>query len=1052
MAFEYPRLSSPDGLGENGTAFFACVIIGSGFGGSVMAARLSEHFAPGELAVLERGKEYQPGDFPTNFAQAAAEIRSPMQPFGMYDVAFGSDMDSLVGNALGGTSNLYANVILEPFPEVFNTCMDPQNPSDSRCWPQEIHYDVLKPYFDKVRGVMGVEKYLDREDLANGITVQDPHLAGSPLHGAEKGVDPQTGRVLRDYRGRSVAERPALAKAQFLKDALAHIQDVHDGQTSHHFATNDPLAGALTPEAHATGPDDPAGEFVQQTWTQLRNGLYQEQFATRGDFSKAPIAVNITLVEDGELNAAGVPQWKCRLCGDCVTGCNIGAKNTMIMNYLPLAKRNGAVIYTQVEVTAMGPSDNADYRYRLEVLCREEYQGKIHSREVVVYTNLLVLSAGTFGTTKLLLQAQMRGDFAFSAQLGKRFSGNADAIAVSYNGRKRLNSIGYGLQETDWDVGPTITAMADFRRVPGRRHLIEDAAFPSALVHSSGRLFGTPNLWKGSRRIWTDVIKKELAEKVEGALNHSQVWLAMGHDTAGGELRLDRAGNLQLSWTGAGAQQVYDATRRTFAKLAQFVGANNVVNPRTQSNIFTRNKSTPITVHPLGGCCMADDIEHGVVDHAGRVYHPAGGVYPGLYISDGSICDTSVGANPSLTIAALAERMADQVIANDLDLLRDGTSLSLHEASRRNGEEIAADGGSRHNEEARGVGRPMSRLAGILVVLLLSLVLLHALFDSPSQTVLAGAIPGSALSATSQMSAVVPGLELRMLDVRAIKINAPGQMRVGILSPEAPKADILFIHGHADRLDNHGALFTHWRDAGFRVISFDLPSHGKSNILPIDLYTHEELAGLARLVDRATIEEMDRPLFLAAWSFGGLVATRIAQEPTWRAGFTRDIEALLLLTPAVTPYPFAGGDGISRVETLTNNPNAVLAAPPSPAAPAQNPIFAGRLLYEAWRAHNATLLTDLPILVLAADPEGDWYVYEEGVIAWAKAQQQADVALQLLQCPQAKHALDNEPYPIGPAVHQLTTSFFEQVLVDGTVDATDLNLHFPEGATCLFVE
>ena len=119
MAFEYPRLSSPDGFGENGTAFFACVVIGSGFGGSVMAARLSEHFAPGELAVLERGKEYQPGDFPTNFAQAAAEIRSPMQPFGMYDFAFGSDMDSLVGNALGGTSNLYANVLLEPFPRSF---------------------------------------------------------------------------------------------------------------------------------------------------------------------------------------------------------------------------------------------------------------------------------------------------------------------------------------------------------------------------------------------------------------------------------------------------------------------------------------------------------------------------------------------------------------------------------------------------------------------------------------------------------------------------------------------------------------------------------------------------------------------------------------------------------------------------------------------------------------------------------------------------------------------------------------------------------------------
>lgn len=1052
MAFEYPRLSSSEALGDHGKAFFECVIIGSGFGGSVMAARLSEHFAPGELALLERGREYQPGDFPTNFSQAVAEMRSPMQPFGMYDFAFGSDMDSLVGNALGGTSNLYANVLLEPYPEVFDTCMDPQNPAGSRCWPQEISYDMLKPYFNRVRGVMGVEKYIDRDDLQQGITRYDPHVEGSPFYGAEEGVDPLTGKPLRDYRERTVAERPPLAKARFLQDALEHIQDVHDGQQPQK-AADITEAAPLVPGPHATGPDDPTGEFTEHEWTALRNGLFQDQYATRGDFSKAPIAVNLTLVEDGELNAAGVPQWKCRLCGDCVTGCNIGAKNTMIMNYLPLAKARGAAIYTQVEVTAIGPSDLPNYRYRLEVLCREEYQGKIHSREVVVYTNMLVLSAGTFGTTKLLLQAQMRGDFAFSAQLGKRFSGNADAIAVSYNGKQRLDSIGYGLEETTWDVGPTITAMADFRRVPGRRHLIEDAAFPSSLVHSSGRLFGTPNLWKGSHRIWTDVVRKTLAEKVEGALNYSQVWLAMGHDSAGGELYLDRAGNLQLRWSGAGAQQVYDATRRTFDKLAKFIGATNIVNPRTQSNLFTRNKSTPITVHPLGGCCMADDIEHGVVDHAGRVYHPDGGVYPGLYISDGSVCDTSVGANPSLTIAAVAERSAEQIAADDLALLRDSDLLSLYELpQQRSGTEIVAEGGSQVNSNVGRIGRPMPRLAGLLLLLVLSIVLIRALFDSPSQTVLASAIPGSALSQTGEVSPVVAGLALNMLDVRAIKVNAPGQMRVGVLTPTEPKADILFIHGHADRLDNHGALFTAWYNAGFRVISFDLPSHGESNILPIDLYTHEELAGLARMVDQATVEEMERPLFLAAWSFGGLVATRLAQEPTLLNGFTRDIQGLLLLTPAVTPHPFAGGDGIARVETLTNNPNAILAGPPSPAAPLQNPIFAGRLLWEAWRAHHTILPLDLPILVLAADAAEDWYVDEEGVISWAKAQQQDGVALQLLQCPQAKHSLDNEPYPIGPAVHQLTTSFFEQVLVDGVVEATELNLNFPEGETCRFVK
>ncbi|MEZ4683444.1 MAG: alpha/beta fold hydrolase [Caldilineaceae bacterium] len=1040
MAFEYPRLATDEVLGESGEAFFQCVIIGSGFGGAVMAARLSEHFAPGTLAVLERGKELQPGDFPTNFAETVKEMKSPLQPFGIFDFALGADMDSLVGNALGGTSNLYANVILEPYPEVFNTCMDPSNPSHSRCWPQVITYETLKPYFNKVRGVMGIEKYLDRGDAQSGITTHDPDIEGSPFYGAEAGVDPRTGRTLRDYRGRTVAERPELPKARFLKDALAHIQQLHD----------DPKAPRRQPEEEDTN----AQATIQQAWTQLRNGMYQDQFATRGDFDKAPLAVNITLVEDGELNAAGVPQWKCRLCGDCVTGCNIGAKNTMIMNYLPLAKQRGAQIYTQVEVTAIRPAERRGYRYRVEVLHREEIHGKLHSRDVVLYTNVLIVSAGTFGTNKLLLQAQMRGDFRFSSQLGKRFSGNADAIAVSYNGKERLDSIGYGLEETDWDVGPTITAMADFRRVPGRRHLIEDAAFPSTLVHSTARLFGTPLLWQGNRRIWLDLTKKTLAEKINGALNHSQVWLAMGHDSAGGEITLDRGGNLQLNWSGVGTEQVYDATRRTFHKLARFVGAANILNPRTQGNWFNRNKSTPITVHPLGGCCMADDCDHGVVDHAGRVYHPDGGVYLGLYISDGSVCDASVGANPSLTIAALAERSAEQMIEHDLSwLLHDAIPAPIDMLSRaRPGADVAARGGSAGNPARVTTAQPFGWLASVLLLLLLALVLLRALFDPGIPIAQASTPPLPGLSQPADVSAVMPGLALHFLDVRSVKADAPGEMRVGILAPDAPVADILFIHGHADRLDNHGALFTAWRAAGFRVIAFDLPSHGESNILPIDLYRVEDFAALAQLVEATTRDDPDRPLLLAGWSFGGLLATRIAQEPALLAGFSRQPAGLLLLTPAVTPYAFAGGDGIARLTTLTNNHYVVVAGPPSPAAPAQNPIFAGRLLWEARRAHSARLPQTIPTLIFAAGSTADWYVNAAGVIDWAQDQAMRGATVQLLQCPQAKHFIENEPYPIGPAVRQVATSFFQQVLAGGPVTVDEALLTFPDGSPCQVVE
>jgi len=1036
MTFQYPRLANMDLLGERGEAFFQCVIVGSGFGGAVMAARLSGHFAPGTLAVLERGKEYQPGDFPTKFSEAVTEMKSPLQPLGMFDFALGDDMDSLVGNALGGTSNLYANVSLEPYPEVFNSCMDPNNPTHSRCWPQEITYAELKPYFNRVRRVMGVEKYIDRDDLTQGITEYDPHVEGSLFYGAEAGVDPATGKSLRDYRGRTVADRPSLLKARYLADALDHIQEVYD-----------------EPQ-HQTGPDGPAGEFVTHEWTQLRNNLFQDQFSRRGDFSKAPIAVNISLIEDGELNEAGVPQWKCRLCGDCVTGCNVGAKNTMIMNYLPLAKQQGAAIYTQVEVIAIDPADRPDYRYRLLVLHREDIQGKINEREPVVYTNMVILSAGTFGSVRLLLQAQMRGGMQFSEQLGKRFSGNADAIAVSYNGKQRLNSIGYGLAETDWDVGPTITAMADFRRVPGRRHLIEDAAFPSALVDSSARLFGSPNLWKGSQRIWRDLSKKSLAEKIEGALNHSQVWLAMGHDSAGGELILDRAGNLQLRWVGAGAQQVYEATRRTFQKLAQFSGATNILNPRATATWYNRNKARPITVHPLGGCCMADDIEHGVVDHVGRVYHPDGGVYPGLYVSDGSICDTSVGANPSLTIAALAERSAAQISRQDLpEVANTPTHPQQYEGKsnqqipqKRTAEALAGAGG-RTAQGAPPNTQHRSPLAVVLLMLMLLLLVMRVFFDRPVVPALANSSTPT-LSQPATESAVMPGLALHTLDVRSIKPNAPGTMRVGVLAPTAPQADIIFIHGHADRLDNHAALFTAWHDAGLRVISFDLPSHGESNILPIDLYTLEDFAALVRLVDSATVDDPHRPLILAAWSFGGLLATRISQRPALLEGLSRRPIALLLLAPAVSPYPFAGGDGIARMATLTNNPDPIVAGPPSPAAPAQNPIFAGRLLWEAWRAHDATLPQDMPVLVLVAGSEEDWYVNTDEVIEWAEEQRVRGVPLQLLQCPQAKHFLEDEPYPIGPAVRQVATSFLTEALLDGTVARSELDLNFPEGATC----
>jgi pimeloyl-ACP methyl ester carboxylesterase len=313
-----------------------------------------------------------------------------------------------------------------------------------------------------------------------------------------------------------------------------------------------------------------------------------------------------------------------------------------------------------------------------------------------------------------------------------------------------------------------------------------------------------------------------------------------------------------------------------------------------------------------------------------------------------------------------------------------------------------------------------------IVLALLAFPVVH-IVGAPRAT--APAAPRAAQATTAQRAR--PGeLEIRYLSVEAIKPQAPGRMRVGIMTPANPRADILFIHGHADRLDNHGPLFAAWNAAGYRVISFDLPSHGESNILPIDLYSFDDFFALVRLVDAATLEDPQRPLLLAAWSFGGLVATRLVQQPEQLATLSRPLSGLILLAPAVAPYPFPGGDGISRLRTLSNNPHPPVAGPPSPASPLQDPVFAARLLAEAWLAQRAPLPQHLPVLVLTAGTTEDWYVNTSGVLAWAEQQQRGGVQIHTFQCPKARHALDHEPYPIGPTVRLLAADFVTIALGD----------------------
>ncbi len=304
----------------------------------------------------------------------------------------------------------------------------------------------------------------------------------------------------------------------------------------------------------------------------------------------------------------------------------------------------------------------------------------------------------------------------------------------------------------------------------------------------------------------------------------------------------------------------------------------------------------------------------------------------------------------------------------------------------------------------------------------------------------------------------LPTAPLRLLPVKgpvahlrtgSLHVPGPGggahRVRVGVVDPVGePVADVLFLHGHADRLDNHAALFRDLRAAGIRVVSFDLPSHGATDAGAVDRWSFDDLGAMAARVVRATEQDPERPFVLAGWSFGGLLATRFVQEPTIRAAFGRPVAGLALESPAVAPLPFPGGDGVSRLRALTHDLSVPVAGPPRPASPFLDPVFAGRLAAQAAVAASEPLPRDLPTLVEVGGDDEDRYVDVPAVRRWAEDVAPRDGApVRLVRCAGARHGLDIESWPVGAAARADLVGF-----VRGVVGGDDAPGPDDGGAAC----
>lgn len=535
------------------------IVIGSGYGGSIASSRFSR--AGLKVCLLERGKEFQPGDYPDTFAEAEKEMqinadKRDARKNGLYDFHFSEDISVFKGCGLGGTSLVNANVSIRPEDRVF----------DDEAWPAAIRNDM--------------------ESLERGFEQAEQMLRPMPYPENQDGY-------------------PVLAKVEAMRKSAEKI-----GQP----------------------------------------------------FKLANINVNF---KDG-INHVGVAQKKCINCGDCVTGCNHSAKNTLIMNYLPDAVNHGAEIFCNIDVEHIARKGGKWVVY-FDVFGAD--RSKFKAPLMITRASIVIVAGGALGSTEILLRSKLKG-LELSDTLGERFTGNGDVLGFAYNCNEEISGIGLGklCNEEQYKpigpVGPCITGVIDMRNQPQLEEgmTFEEGSIPGPLANiiNTSMLSMAGSLGvdtDGGFTDWLSECRQEADSLINGpycgATNRMQTFLVMSHDDGKGKMGLVD-NRLDIKWPKVGTQPIFRKVNDMLYRATEALGGTYIKN-------FTWNKLLKyklVTVHPLGGCCMGEDASMAVTDDVGNVF--AGNIgdvtHPGLYVMDGAIIPRPLGTNPLLTISALAER------------------------------------------------------------------------------------------------------------------------------------------------------------------------------------------------------------------------------------------------------------------------------------------------------------------------------------------------------------------------------------------------------------
>lgn len=507
------------------------IVVGSGFGGSVTALRLTEKGY--RVGVLEAGRRFADDEFAETSWRLRKYLWAPhLGCYGILRMTLLRNTFITAGAGVGGGSLVYANTLYRP-QEPFFTDPSWAHITD---WKSE-----LEPYFEQAERMLGV---------------------------AEVPLDTASDEVLRE-----VAE------------------DMGKGDTFRR---------------------TPVGVFF-------------------GDPGQAPG----TRVPDPYFGGVGPNRNTCLSCGQCVVGCRHNAKNTTVKNYLYLAEQAGAVVHPLTTVTEVRPLDGGGYA--VDTVRTGGLRRRRFAAEQVVF------SAAALGTQRLLHRLKDTGALPrISPRLGHFTRTNSEAVLYPRSRRKdvafhegvAIASSFHPDDITHVEVGRmggkgsnffglTTTVLVDPE--PGRPRFLSAL---KVMANSWRKLFAIHD-----PRRWTE---QTIGVLVMQTSDNSLVTYTKRGPFGRRMTTRPGPGEPPPTWIPVG----HEIARRIAAKIGG----------EPKGMVFDLF-NIPATGHFLGGCAIGDSPETGVIDAYQRLYGHAG-----VHVVDGSAISANLGANPSLTITAQAER------------------------------------------------------------------------------------------------------------------------------------------------------------------------------------------------------------------------------------------------------------------------------------------------------------------------------------------------------------------------------------------------------------